>query len=283
MNEGSTQPVTTVHIRPSREGLRRAWHETWRYRDLWWILATRDVRVRYKQTVLGVAWAILQPLLAMVVFTIVFGRLLGIEERLPDPRVSYSIWVYAGLLPWTFFAATTGGAAISLVTNSSLMTKVYFPRILIPLSVLGYTTLDLCMAGLVLMVMMAVSGLLPGISILLVPAAFIGILLCGAGCGIALAALTVKYRDFRYAVPFLIQIWLFLTPVIYPTSVVPENYRWVANLNPLTSLVSGFRAGVLNTPIEVLPFVLSLMMAGLIFALGCLYLWRVESYFADIV
>jgi lipopolysaccharide transport system permease protein len=276
-------PAPTVVIRPSRPGLRRTWHEVWRYRDLWWILAARDVRVRYKQTVLGVAWAVLQPLIAMAVFTIVFGKFLGIEDRLPDPRVSYSIWVYAGLLPWTFFAATTGGAATSLVNNSALITKVYFPRVLIPLSVLGYTTVDLCMAGLVLAVMMVVSSLLPGMSFLLVPMAFVGILLCATGCGIALAALTVKYRDFRYAVPFLIQIWLFLTPVIYPTTVVPEKYHWVANLNPLTGLISGFRAGVLNTPIDVLPFVLSLIMAVVIFALGAMYLWRVESYFADIV
>jgi lipopolysaccharide transport system permease protein len=257
--------------------------EIWRYRDLWWILASRDVRVRYKQTVLGVAWAILQPLIAMVVFTVVFGRFLGVEDRLPDPRVSYSVWVYAGLLPWTFFAATAGGAATSLVSNSALMTKVYFPRVLIPLSVLGYTTLDLVMAGVVLAIMMVAGGFVPGLSMLLLPVAFVGILLCGAGCGIALAALTVKYRDFRFAVPFLIQIWLFLTPVIYPTSVVPDRYQWIAYLNPLTSLVSTFRSAVLSTPVDLLPFAAAMAMALLVFVLGSAYLWRVEAYFADIV
>jgi lipopolysaccharide transport system permease protein len=163
------------------------------------------------------------------------------------------------------------------------MTKVYFPRILIPLSVLGYTTVDLAMAALILVVMILAGGAVPGLSLLLVPVAFVGLVLCGAGFGVALAGLTVKYRDFRYAVPFLIQILLFLTPVIYPTSVVPEKYHWIAYLNPLTGLVSGFRAGVLNTPIDVVPLILSLMMSGVIFGFGYLYLWRVESHFADIV
>jgi len=279
----TTRPRLTVLISPSRRSLGLVWREIWSYRDLWWTLAARDVRVRYKQTVLGAAWAILQPLLAMVVFTVVFGRFLGVEDRLPDPGVSYSVWVYSGLLPWTFFASTAGGAATSLVSNSALMTKVYFPRILIPLSVLGYTTVDLAMAALILVVMILAGGAVPGLSLLLVPVAFVGLVLCGAGFGVALAGLTVKYRDFRYAVPFLIQILLFLTPVIYPTSVVPEKYHWIAYLNPLTGLVSGFRAGVLNTPIDVVPLILSLMMSGVIFGFGYLYLWRVESHFADIV
>lgn len=283
--------VPRVVIRPSRGWETVDWSELWAHRDLWAILAARDIRVRYKQTLLGASWAVFQPLLAMLIFTLIFGRSLGVAGALPpdyvarfdSQTVAYALFVFTGLLPWTFFANTVTGAANSLVQQSQIMTKVYFPRILMPLGVLGYTGLDLAMSAILLLGFMAVVGAVPTTAILWLPAAAVGIFACAVGSGVFLAAMTVKYRDVRFVIGFLVQMWLFATPVIYPVTVFPERWRWVAHLNPMTGSIEAIRAGLLGLPLDAGHTAVSIGIGLAILGGGLAYFRQVEDYFADIV
>ena len=254
--------------------------ELWRFRELLFFLVWRDVKIRYKQTVLGVAWAVLQPLMMMAVFTVFFGRLAG----LPSGDVPYPLFVLAGLLPWTFFATALAGAGNSVVASERLITKIYFPRLTVPFAAVGASAFDFVIASGLLLILMLGYGVVPGVSFLLAPVAFLFIALGAAGFGTLLAALNVKYRDFRYVIPFLVQFWMFATPTVYMQ--VPADaggmYK-LLNLNPMTGLVATFRAACLGTPVPWVQFGLSALVVTVVFVVGCLYFRKAEAEFADLI
>lgn len=255
--------------------------ELWRYRDLLYFLAWRDVKVRYKQTVLGAAWAVIQPVMTMAVFSVFFGRLGGLDRHTGD--VPYPVFVYAGILPWTFFAAAVTQSSQSLISSSNLITKVYFPRLIVPLSSIGAGLVDFAISFGVMLVLMAAWGVAPSPQLALAPLLVAGTLLAALGAGTLLAALTVEYRDFRYVVPFLVQIWMFVSPVAYPLEVVPEEWQLAYAINPLAGLISGYRAAFLGGALRWDLLAVSMSVAALSFVAGALYFRRVERRFADVV
>lgn len=253
--------------------------DLWIHRDLFYLLAWRDVKVRYKQTVLGAAWAILQPLLTMVVFTFLFGRL----ARVPSDGEPYAIFSYAGLLPWNFFVSAVTNSSNSLVTSNNLITKVYFPRLLVPMAAVAAALVDLAIASLILLVIMPIYGVGFHASLILYVPLVALTALTASAVGIWTSALNVKYRDVRYALPFAIQILMFLTPVIYPVSFLPERWRWVLRLNPLSGIIEGFRAAVFGHPFNWNGIAIS---SGITFALiaGAAFVFRrMEGEFADVI
>jgi len=272
---------TTITIIEAHKGfISRAWlKEFWQYRELLYFLIVRDIKVRYKQTVLGGLWAILQPVMSMVVFTIFFGML----AKIPSDGLPYPIFVYTALLPWQFFSNGISNAGNSLVASSHLISKVYFPRIIIPAASLGAGLLDFLVAFSILIFMMLYYGIFPGTGILLLPFLMLMIAIASLGVGMILSALNVAYRDFRYVIPFLVQFWLFATPVIYPASIVPENWRWLINLNPMAGLITAFRSSLLNTPILWSDLVISVAVSIVLFIMGITYFTRMERRFADII
>jgi homopolymeric O-antigen transport system permease protein len=262
------------------------WHpvnvrELYRYRELLFFLVWRDVKIRYKQTVLGVAWAVLQPVMMMAVFTVFFGRLAG----LPSGDIPYPLFAFAGLLPWTFFATGLSSAGNSVVSNERLITKIYFPRLAVPFAAVGAAAVDFVIALGLLFVLMACYGVAPGWSLLFAPVVFLFIFLAAAGFGTWLAALNVKYRDFRYVIPFLVQFWMFATPTVYmqPAAQPDGNLNTLLNLNPMTGLIATFRATCLNTAIPWGQFAASSAFVVLMFVFGCLYFRKAEDEFADII
>ena len=254
--------------------------ELWEYRDLLWILALRDVKVRYRQTVLGAAWAVLQPLLTMLVFSFFFGRLAGI----PSDGVPYPLFSFCGLLPWQFFSNTLTQAGNSLVGSQNLISKVYFPRLAIPVSTLLTSLLDLGIQFTVLLLLLAWHRTAPSPAIVALPL-FLLLLLCSAlGAGLWLSALNVEYRDVRHAIPFLAQFWLFVTPVVYPSSLVGERWRWALGLNPMAGVVEGFRWALLpGAPLQGSLVAASVASSLLLLLTGLLYFRRMERSFADVV
>ena len=255
--------------------------ELWRARELGYFFTWRDVKVRYKQTVLGAAWAILQPFMTMVVFSIFFGRLAGLNQK--TEGIPYPIYVYAGLLPWTFFATAVASSGSSLVGSSNLLTKVYFPRLIIPLGAIGVGLVDLAVSFGVLLAMMGFYGTHVAWQLLWVPLFLAGTILAATGVGSMLSALTVSYRDFQYVVPFLVQLWMFVTPVIYPMSIVPMKWRWLFSLNPMAGLIDGFRAAFLARPLDWPHLALSLIVSVFLFLGGASYFRAVEQRFADVI
>ena len=265
---------------------RRGWRiidlrELWAHRELLLFLCWRDVKVRYKQTALGAAWAVLQPLMTMIVFSIFFARL----AKVPSGGLPYPLFAFAGLLPWTFFANAVSAAGQSVVGNERLITKVYFPRLIIPLSSVGAGIVDFGFACGMLGVLMLYYGVVPTASLLLAPVMVLGLVLASAGVGAMLAALNVAYRDFRYVIPFLIQLWMFATPAVYMQSdgVVPRAWSSLLPLNPAYGLISNFRAAVLGGTIDLYSFATSFAVSAALFAAGSLYFRRVEQGFADVI
>ncbi len=253
--------------------------EFWRHRELLYFLAWRDIQVRYKQTMLGVTWAVMQPLLTMFVFTLFFGRLAAI----PSDGVPYTLFAFAGLLPWTFFATAVTASSNSLVGNASLITKVYFPRMIVPAAAAVAALVDLGVSLLMLAALMAFYKVLPGTQIVFLPLLAMLTAALSVGVGLYLAALNVKYRDVRHAIPFLIQLWMFASPVIYPASLVPLKWRWLMALNPLTGIIEGFRAALFGHAIDWVASGLSVSITATVLT-GAVYKFRrVESSFADIV
>jgi lipopolysaccharide transport system permease protein len=256
--------------------------ELWRYRELLYFLTWRDVKIRYKQTVLGAAWAILQPLATMLVFSLFFRRAAGD----PASAVPYSLFVLAGLVPWMFFSNAIAQAAASVVGNSQLVTKVYFPRLMIPLGAVGAGLVDLAIALGMLLVMMFWFGIVPTFSWIMAPVVLFGLVIAAVGAGTLLAALTVAYRDFRHVVPFLVQLWMFSTPSIYLQATLgggSGSLRSVLPLNPAYGLIGGFRDAMLGAPIDGYALLVSGAVSLLLFLGGCLYFRRVERDFADII
>lgn len=278
MSEAAAKQVT--HIRPAR-GLRFLdLRELWEYRELLYFLTWRDIKVRYKQTAIGVLWAVLQPVAMMIVFTVFLGRLAGI----PSDGAPYPLFAFAGLLTWTLFAKTISESTNSLVTDQRLITRVYFPRILVPSATTLSALADLLIGSLLLAGMMAYYGFAPKITILLVPIFIVLMVITALGMGFWLSALNLQYRDVRYALPFLTQFLLFLTPVVYPASLVPEAWRVLYALNPMAAAVEGFRWSVLGVgegPSAIMFVSASVGIA--LFITGIFWFRSRERHFADLV
>ncbi|HEX5719028.1 MAG TPA: ABC transporter permease [Thermoanaerobaculia bacterium] len=271
-------PVT--RIRPSRGWVALNLRELWEYRELLWFLVWRDVKVRYKQTVLGAGWAILQPVATMVVFSLFFGRLAG----MPSDGLPYPIFSFAGLVPWTLFSQGLSQSANSLVGSHNLITKVYFPRLAIPISTVLAGLVDFALSFLVLLVMMFAYGIVPGPEVLALAPLLLLALVTALGAGLWLSALNVQFRDVRYIVPFLTQLWLFLTPIAYPSSLLGEPWRTVYGLNPMAGVVEGFRWALLGTGEPPGAMLAASVLAALaLLASGALYFRRTERTFADVI
>jgi lipopolysaccharide transport system permease protein len=253
--------------------------ELWAFRELFWVLTARDVKVRYKQTVLGFAWAIIQPVMLMVVFSIFFGRL----AKMPSDGYPYPIFVFAGLLPWTFFANAVSSSGSSLIGSAQLVSKVYFPRLIIPMASVGGGLIDFAIAAGVLLLLMIYYGFGLTINLLMLPLLVAVLILVAVGIGTLLSALTVAYRDFRYVIPFMVQLWLFVTPVVYPTSIVPQDWRWLLNLNPMVGIIEGFRSAFLGGSFDFVALASSLVVAAVMFTIGVAYFEKVERRLADII
>lgn len=252
--------------------------ELWRYKELLYFLTKRDIKVRYKQTVLGGLWAIIQPVSTMIIFVIFFGRM----AKMQSDGIPYPIFVYAGLLPWTYFANALSASSNSLVESANLITKVYFPRVIAPASAALAGLLDFFIAILILGVMMAYYQYFPGIEILLFPFLVGMTFLCAVGVGLWLSALNVQYRDIRYVVPLLIQLWMFVSPVIYPISMVPKKYHLLMSINPMVGTIEALRSSLLgHQPINWLLLGISAMIISIIFLSGIYYFRRMERVFAD--
>ena len=259
--------------------------ELWRYRELLFFLAWRDVKVRYKQTVLGAAWAILQPLANMIVFTVFLGRMAGIEVSVP-----YALYVFAGMLVWTYFSNAITSAGASVVGNQNLVTKVYFPRLIVPMSAVGAGIVDFLIGFVMLLIMQGWylyhgNPVLPGWNVFLVPFIVLALTVAALGVGTLLAALTVAFRDFRYVVPFTIQIWMFATPTIYldADTMFGPVARSILPLNPAYGLIYNFRNAMLGQPLDWAGLGISTAVSVVLLVIGCLYFRRVERNFADII
>ena len=267
-------------IEPKKGWIAFDLREVWKYRELFYFLTKRDIKVRYKQTVLGGLWAIIQPVFTMIVFTLFFGKL----AKVPSDGIPYPIFVYAGLLPWTYFANALTASGNSLVGSANLITKVYFPRLIVPASAALAGLLDFFIAMLVLGILMIYYQFLPGYGILLFPALVALTFLCAVGVGLWLSALNVEYRDIRYAIPFLIQIWMFVSPVIYPISMVKESYQWLLALNPMGGIINAYRASLFGQkPIDWFLLCISAAIILILFFSGMYYFRRMEKTFADVV
>jgi homopolymeric O-antigen transport system permease protein len=268
-----------IVIEPPRRWEALGLREIWRYRELLYFLTWRDIKVRYKQTVIGAAWAILQPFLTMVVFSVIFGSLI----RVPSDGVPYPIFSYAALLPWNFFAAALNRSSNSLIYDANLISKVYFPRLILPLSAVLSMTIDFAVAFVILLAMMLFYGIVPGVPVLTLPLFVLLAVITALACGVSLAALNVKYRDVTYVIPFLTQFWLFVTPVAYPSTIIPEPWRAFYGLNPMAGVVEGFRwalLGQLNLSLDLV--VISTIVVLALLISGLFYFRQMEHEFADI-
>ena len=276
--------IPTVVIQPTRGLAALQLRALWEYRELLYFLVWRDVKVRYKQTALGVAWIVLQPVISTVVFTLLFGVLLNV----PSGGVPYPVFALAGLVPWTYFAGSLTRSSTSLVGSSHLITKVYFPRLIIPLSGVLSGLVDFGVTFLVLMVLMVAYRVTPTWGVVLLPAFLLLAMATALGFGLWLAALNVRYRDVNYLVPFLVQIWMYLTPVVYGVTLIPEPYRWLLALNPMTAVVEGFRRALLGgaapaSQTATWVLALSLAIVALVLVSGLFYFRSTERTFADVI
>lgn len=267
-------------IRPTKGWVSLRLREIWEYRELLYFLLWRDIKVRYKQTLLGAAWAVIQPFMTMVVFSIFFGRL----ARVPSDGIPYPLFSFAALVPWTFFANGLSHSSNSLVGSAHLITKVYFPRLIIPLAAVFSGVIDFVIAFGVLLLMMLYYGFGPSIPAILIPLLFVLALISALGFGLWLSALNVKYRDVRYIVPFLVQFWMLATPIAYPSSLLGERWRALYALNPMVGVVEGFRWALLGTRTN--PDLLALVSTAtaiIVLISGAFYFRRMERTFADVV
>jgi lipopolysaccharide transport system permease protein len=257
------------------------WRDLFRYRELFYFLAWRDVLVRYKQTVIGILWAVIRPLLTMIVFTFVFGRI----AKLPSEGVPYPVMVFAAMLPWQLFATSLTEGSGSLINNANLISKVYFPRLIVPASSVIVSFVDFAISMALLGLLMVFYHVWPTWSLLALPIFTALALLASAGAGIWLAALNVKYRDFRYVVPFIVQFGLYISPVGFSSSIVPEKWRTLYSLNPMVGVIDGFRWSISggNTPFPQQSLTLSLVTIAFLLATGIWYFRKTERTFADII
>jgi lipopolysaccharide transport system permease protein len=273
------QSAITI-IRPSRGWISLNLRDLWEYRELLYFLTWRDVKVRYKQTVLGAAWAIIQPFFTMVVFSLFFGKL----AKMPSDNIPYPIFSYAALVPWTFFANGLSQSSSSLVASANLIKKVYFPRLVVPISSVISGAVDFVLAFAVLLGMMLYFGTVPTWNVLWLPLLLLLALVTSLGVGLWLTAMNVQFRDVRYAVPFLVQAWMFATPIAYPSSLLDEPWRTLYGINPMAGVVEGFRWALLGTETAPGPIIIvSALVAVVLLVSGAFYFRRMEKTFADVV
>jgi lipopolysaccharide transport system permease protein len=259
----------------------RYWGDLWRYRELFYFLAWRDVLVRYKQTVIGVAWNLIRPILAMVIFTIVFGKL----AKLPSEGVPYPLYVYAAMLPWQFFANSLSESSMSLVTNTNLVSKIYFPRLIIPVSTVIVNLIDFLISFVILIALMVWYQFLPGWRLAALPV-FIALAFAASfGIGIWITSLNVKYRDFRYVVPFIVQLGLYISPVGFSSAIIPQQWRLLYSLNPMVGIIDGFRWAILGAQVNIhwQGLLLSLAVITLSVVTGLRHFRKTERTFADVI
>jgi lipopolysaccharide transport system permease protein len=260
---------------------RHYWRDLWRYRELFFFLAWRDILVRYKQTVIGIVWALGRPLITMLVFTLVFSKL----AKLPSEGVPYPILVFAALLPWQFFSSAFSGAGDSLISNAGMISKVYFPRLVIPASAVIVSFVDFLISGIILVGLMIWYGFAPNLRMLTLPLFIFVAFAAAMGAGLWIAALNVKYRDFRIIVPFVVQFGLYISPVGFSSNIVPEKWRLLYSLNPMVGVIDGFRWAILGTTTQLYwpGFLLSLALVTLMLATGIYYFRKTEKTFADVI
>lgn len=271
----------TVIIQPAKGLVALNLRDLWIYRELIYFLTWRDLKVRYKQSVLGVLWAIIKPFMAMVVFTIFFGNL----AKMPSDGLPYPVWSYTGLLPWEFFAAALSVSARSMLTSGSMVSKIYFPRIIVPLSSVFANLVDFLIAFVILIGMMFFYHITPTINMLWLPAFILLAIVTALGVGLWFSALLVMYRDVGYMLPFITQLWMFISPVVYASSTVPENWRVLYSLNPMAGVVEGFRWALLGTQQSISPTMIAIS-AGIsltLFVTGLFFFRRMERVFADMI
>ncbi len=257
------------------------WRDLWRYRELFYFLAWRDILVRYKQTVVGFSWALIRPFLTMVVFSVIFGKL----ANLPSEGVPYPILVFAGILPWQLFSSSLSECSNSLLGNANLISKIYFPRLIVPTSAVVVSFVDFMVAGIILIGLMAWFNYVPPWQILTLPLFILVACAASMGAGLWFAALTVEYRDFRYVVPFIVQLGLYVSPVGFSSSIIPEKWRVLYSINPMVGVIDGFRWAILgqNSQIYWPGFVLSIIFVILLLLSGIWYFRRTERTFADVI
>lgn len=255
--------------------------ELWHYRELFYFFAWRDIKVRYKQTVLGIAWAVLQPFVTMVIFSVIFGKL----ANMPSDNIPYPIFVYAGLLLWNFFSTSLDHASQSMIGNTNIIQKIYLPRVILPAASTVVAFIDFIFAALIFAGIIAYYGFIPHFEgLLLLPLLFLITIFTSLGLGWFLAAFSVKYRDVRYALPFFIQLLIYVTPVIYPVSIIPKAYQWILALNPMTGVIEAFKAGFLGTTsINWMILLISAITSLIFLGLGLLYFLKTEKTFADVI
>lgn len=255
--------------------------EIWSYRELFYFFAWRDIKLRYRQTFFGIAWAVMQPFITMVVFSVVFGKL----AEMPSDNIPYPIFVYAGLLLWNIFSNSLNFASQSLIGSANIIQKIYLPKIIIPAASVVVTLVDFLFAGLIFLGIIFYYGFIPHFQgLLLLPILLLITILASLGLGWFFAAVNVRYRDIRYALPFFIQLLIFITPVIYPISIVPNAYKWLLTINPMTGVIETFKAGFLGTmPINWTVLAISAVMSILFFIFGLVYFLKTEKTFADII
>ncbi|EAW38813.1 ABC transporter permease [Lyngbya sp. PCC 8106] len=260
---------------------RQYWQDLWRYRELFYFLSWRDILVRYKQTIIGMAWALIRPFLGMVVFTVVFGKI----AKLPSDGVPYPILVFAAMLPWQFFSNSLTNCSNSLIGNANLISKVYFPRLIVPVSAVVVSFVDFLVSGIILLGLMAWYNFIPNWRIITLPLFIVIAVLASVGGGLWFASLNVKYRDFRYVVPFVVQFGQYISPVGFSSSIVPEDLKFFYYLNPLVGVIDGFRWAIIGgeTKIYWLGFSLSVGLVLLIFITGVWYFRKTERTFADVI
>jgi lipopolysaccharide transport system permease protein len=274
------ESVPTLVIRPATGWTAPELKEVWAYRELLYFLTWRDIKVRYKQTALGAAWAVIQPFFMMLVFSLFFGRLAGV----PSDNIPYPVFVFCALLPWQLFAQALAESSNSLVANERLITKVYFPRLVVPIAAVLGGLVDFAIAFVVLLGMMAYYGIVPGLAVIYLPLFVLLAVMTALGVGLWLSALNVQYRDVRYTLTFLTQFWMFITPVAYPSSIVPEKWRALYGLNPMAGVVEGFRWALLGKTEAPGPLLAVSVVAVVVILVGGLYYFRrMEETFADIV
>lgn len=276
----SNKTRVTVHIKP-KKGLQLInLSELKQYRDLLYFLVARNIKVKYKQTVLGGLWAVIQPFFMMIVFTLFFGKL----AKIPSDGIPYPIFNYSAMVAWTYFAQAINQSGNSIVGESNLISKVYFPRIIIPFAFVLSGLMDFFIAFFVLILMMLYFHIYPTFMVLSVPFLIILMIMASSGAGMVLSALNAKYRDIRYTIPFLVQFWMFATPIVYPASMIPEKYRLIYALNPMTGVIEGFRSVLLNTvPFPSDMIIISFLVSLVLFILGLFYFKQVERFFADVI
>ena len=275
----SGDPIPTLIIRPPKKWMPIDLQELWNYRELLASFTKRDIKIRYKQTALGFLWVIIQPLFMVLIFSFFFGGL----AKIPSDDIPYPLFVLAALLPWTLFAEGLTRSTTSMVTNAQIMTKVYFPRLIMPISGILSPLVDFIVSLSLLAVFMVYYGVMPTLNVVFLPLLFLLALATSLGVGLWLSALNVKYRDFQYTVPFIIQLWMFASPVVYPASLLPQSLRFLYGLNPMAGVIEGFRWALLGTEIPGIMILVSTGVVILLLISGMFYFRRMEQYYADVV